>query len=119
MMWDGGWGVSALGMWVAMAFAVFFGLMVLVGLVLIVVWAARAAGGRDEGRGGDRGWDERGGPRNQRDWTVGSAPGGWDERGGGGQAGGVEQACDAARMRYARGEISREEYEEICRVVRG
>lgn len=45
----------------------------------------------------------------------------WLARGGGSRSAhsGTVAACDIARQRYARGEISKEQFEEICRTVGG
>ncbi len=36
---------------------------------------------------------------------------------GPGRVGGRDQACEFARMRYAKGEITKEQYEEICQTL--
>lgn len=78
MMWYPGFGgIHMFGG----VFMMFFGLLVLIGVVLLIVWLAT----------GPRGW-----------WNKG---------------GGRDQACDIARNRYARGEITKEQYEEICRTL--
>jgi putative membrane protein len=71
----GGWGG-----WVSL----FFGLMVLAGIVLLVIWAVRAMSGA--------GQHPQMPPR-------------------------VDDACAIARTRLAKGEITKEQYEEICRVL--
>jgi putative membrane protein len=89
MMWDGGWGFWHL---VGAAFMMFFWLLLLAGVVLLVVWLIRAA---------------------SRDDKSSEARGRGDIR----HYSGTEQACDVARMRYARGEITKGEFEEICRTL--
>lgn len=89
MMWDSGFGYGP-GSWIGMGLMMFFGLLVLIGVVLLIVWLARAAGSNGGGSGG-----------------------------GGHYRSGVHEACDIARLRYARGEITREQFEEICRTVGG
>ena len=73
--------------WVLIAL---FWLLVIAGVVLLVVWGIRqlnkAAHGHDA----------------PRTTPYGQQPGGRDE------------ACEIARARYARGEITREQYAEIC-----
>ncbi len=90
-MMGGGWfwGLLAMLMWLA----------VIVGVVLLVVWAirqlSRGAHGHDvPGRGY---------------YAENTGPGG-PPPGGSGQ----DRACEIARERYARGEITREQYADIC-----
>lgn len=90
MMWDGGWGYGGGTSWLGMGFMMFFGLLILIGIVLLVVWFARSM-------------------------TGGGSQGGWS--GGPQHHGGRAEACDIARLRYARGEITKEQFEEICRTV--
>lgn len=92
MMWDGGWGYGGGASWLGMGFMMFFGLLIMIGIVLLIVWFARSVSG-----GGQGGW-------------TGT---------GGGHRGGTGEACDIARLRYARGEITKEQFEEICRTVGG
>jgi putative membrane protein len=61
-----------------------FGLLVLAGIVLLVVWAVRAAGGS----------------------AMHQPP-----------ARPVDEACAIAKVRYAKGEITKEQYEEICKTL--
>lgn len=89
----GGWGGGGLLM-------LFFGLLVLVGIVLLIIWAVRQAGGHEGRRDtyqavGGRGYDEHQYPR--------PAQMGQSE----------DAAIAAARHRYARGEITKEELDEI------
>lgn len=77
----GGYGPMA-GGWGELLF-LGFGLIFLVGLVLLVIWIVRSM----------------------------NAPG----RGPGEKPG--DDACAIARTRYARGEITKEQYEEMCRVL--
>jgi uncharacterized membrane protein len=90
MMWDWGMGTGVWGGWLGMFMMGLFGLMVLLGFVLIVVWLVRALGtGPDQGG------------------SQASAPGAASD-----------PAVATARERYARGEISKEELEEILRTLR-
>lgn len=103
MMWGGGpyggmmdyWG----GGWFGMLFAGFFGLVVLVGLVLLAVWAVRAisAGGGAAGS------------------AAGATPGGQPTPG----VPAADPALTIARERYAKGEITKEELDEILRTLGG
>ena len=61
-----------------------FGLLVLAGIVLLVVWAVRSMGGSGQHHP--------------------AAPP-------------VDDACAIARARLAKGEITKEQYEEICRAL--
>ncbi len=79
----GGWGW---GGWLAMAF---FGLLVLVGLVLLVVWAIRSASG---------GHPQAGGPQ-QPGMPM--------------RSDGHDEAVAIAKRRLASGEITPEQYAEI------
>lgn len=87
MMWGFGTGYGdATGSWIGMVLMMFFGLMVLVGMGLLLIWLVR---------------------------TISLSTGGASGRSG------VEDACDIARMRYARGEISQQEYYDICHTLTG
>lgn len=90
MMWDSGVG-TGFGALLAFGFMLFFGVLILVGITLLIIWLVRVMSHRDEQSGG----------------------------GGIGSHSGTATACDIAKQRYARGEIDREQYEEICRTVGG
>lgn len=84
--WCGGDLGVAGGEWLGLLLLGLFVLLVLIGLVLIVIWAVRSGS------------------------TGGSRPGeGPPDR----QPTRGDRALEEARARYARGEISREEFEEI------
>ncbi len=83
MMYPYGYGYGGFG-WGAMLAMGLFGLLIIAGLVLLIVWAVRA--GEHQHRGYYYGAPQ------QRDAAV-----------------------QAARERYARGEISKEQYDEIMR----
>jgi len=72
MMGGGGW-----------LFAL-FGLLVLAGIVLLVVWAVRTMGGSAQHH-------------------APQPP--------------VDDACAIAKVRYAKGEITKDQYEEICKTL--
>lgn len=78
----GGWGAGANSRW--MVLGPLFGLLVLGGLALIVVWVVRQGEARNAG---------------------------------GGDARGDERALAILKERYARGELSHEEYERMRRVL--
>ncbi|GAB4275534.1 MAG: hypothetical protein Kow0056_05210 [Coriobacteriia bacterium] len=92
MMWGyGGMGTSMWGGWIGMILMGLFWLLVLAGIVLLVIWIARAAGGSGQGPSGTG----RGGP----------------------QGGADDPAVRIARERFARGEITKEELDEILRTL--
>lgn len=78
--------------WLGGLVMLFFGLLVLAGLVLLVVWAVRAAAG-------------------------GHAPGGGQP--GGPVNGGRDEAVAIARKRLASGEITAEQFDDIMRALGG
>jgi uncharacterized membrane protein len=90
MMW--GYGFDA-GTWVWMGLMMLFPLLVLIGIVLLIIWAVRhgTRGGREE-------------YAHRRDDRYGRG----DE----------DEALAIARRRYANGEISAEEYDELVQVLR-
>jgi putative membrane protein len=79
-----GYGGGMMGGWGGLVFA-FFGLLVLVAIVLLVVWAIRTTQGSGH----------------KQPPAAGSA----------------DEACAIARARYAKGEITKEQYEEMCRTL--
>lgn len=83
-----GWGGAFMG---------FFGLLVIVGIVLLIVWAARS---------GEHQHMHAGGPY----YRLPQQPpgGGYPQR---------DPAVDVARERYARGEITKEQLDEIMRTL--
>ncbi len=84
-----GYGMAG-GGWLGGLLMMFFGLLILIGLVLLVVWAVRAASGH--------GHSASGGPGT-------SGPVGHDE------------AIAIAKRRLANGEITAEQYAEIVRAL--
>jgi uncharacterized membrane protein len=75
-----------------------FAALILVGIVLLVIWAVRSSSDGHTGTGGGI----SGQPPRATPPAV--AP----------QA---DEACTIARKRYASGEITKEQYEEICRTL--
>jgi uncharacterized membrane protein len=73
-----------------------FGLLVLAGIVLLIVWAVRTM----SGQGHDHGHGHSGPP-------VAPTP----------APPKVDEACTIARTRYASGEITKDQYEEICKTL--
>jgi uncharacterized membrane protein len=90
MMWDLGIGTGMWGGGLGMFLVGFFGLLVLAGFFLVLVWLVRNTG-QSHGTG-------------QSDSSL---------------PGGSDPATSAARERYARGEISKEELAEILRTLQG
>lgn len=78
------------GTWLGGLVMVFFGLLLVAGLVLLVVWAVRAASGGH---------------------ASGTGPS------GGSSAGGQDEAIAVARRRLASGEITAEQFDEIKRAL--
>ncbi len=79
------------GGWLGGLVMLFFGLLVLAGLVLIVVWAIRALSSHSSSATGP------------------VSPGG----------AGHDEALAIAKKRFAGGEITKEQYDEIMRVLSG
>ncbi len=85
MMYGQGYGYGAYGPmmggfgWLGLL----FGLLVLAGIILLVVWAVRSMGGSGH--------------------HLPGAPG--------------DDACSIAKVRYAKGEITKEQYDEICKTL--
>jgi uncharacterized membrane protein len=80
------------GSWLYDLFFFAFAVLILAGIILLIVWAVRAISG---GHG------------------AGSAGTGTPAQPGATQ----DEACAVARKRYASGEISKEQYEEICKTL--
>jgi putative membrane protein len=76
----GGYG----GSWLGMGMMWFFGVVLLIGVVLMVVWIVRMT----QGPSGH---------------ASAPAPG--------------NDPCNIAKVRYAKGEITKEQYDEICRTL--
>ena len=83
---------SMMGGWFSLIALVFW-LLVIAGVVLLVVWGIRQLSGQSHGHD----MTGRGVP------TGPGAP--------------TDQACEIARVRYAKGEITREQYDEMCRTL--
>jgi putative membrane protein len=85
------------GGWLYEIFFFCFGLLILAGIVLLIVWAVRTmSGGHGTGHAGPP-LSGTSGP------TKPSAS--------------QDEACAIARKRYANGEITKEQYEEICKTL--
>ena len=82
MMYGYSGGYSNGAGWMGACLMMLFGLIFLIGLIVLIVWLVR-----NEGRTGHVDQGRR------------------------------DNACDIARDRYARGEIAKEEYEDICRTL--
>lgn len=88
MMW--GYGFDAVT-WLLMGLMMLFPLLVIVGIVLLIIWAVRK---------GTDGHDDHDRWRGDRDEAR------------------TDEALDTAARRYAAGEITREQYDEIVSVLR-
>ncbi len=93
MMYGGyGYDMMSGGGWFAWLLMAFFGLLVLVGVILLVVWIARSMSGHES-------------PHGQVQHPMqGAAPG-------------HDEAVATARRRLASGEITKEEYEAIMQAL--
>lgn len=90
MGYGSGWGYDMMGGgWFVSLFMLFFGLLVLAGLVLLVVWAVRASGGSGSSGG------------------TGSSH----------ASTGTDEAIATVRRRFASGEITKEQYDEMIRLL--
>jgi len=90
MMQGYGYGYGPMGGGGFGILAAIFWLLVIAGVVVLIVWGIRQLSGSGHGH---------------RAAGPGSAAG---------QPGGRDEACEIARVRYAKGEITREQYAEIC-----
>lgn len=87
-----GYGLGHMGGgWFGGLFMLFFGALVLVGIVLLVIWAVRTAGGHGHG--------QVHGQAGMMAPTSGAA--------------GHDEAFAIAKRRFASGEITKEQYDEI------
>ena len=82
-----GYGMMGNGWWDLLM--ILFWLLVLAGIVLLVIWAVRQLSGTGHGTAHKE--------------FPGQTP--------------IEDPCEIVRMRYARGEITKEQYEEMCRTL--
>lgn len=109
MMWGYGYGPGAFG---AMLGMLVVGAIVLVGIVLLIVWAVRA------GEHGHQGYYHGHAAPGQQQWPAPGGTGTPPQQGATGTPGQPQQrdaALDAVRERYARGEIDKEEYDRIVK----
>jgi putative membrane protein len=90
MMQGYGYGYGPMGGGGFGILAAIFWLLVIAGVVVLIVWGIRQLSGSGHGH---------------RAAGPGTAAG---------QPGGQDEACEIARVRYAKGEITREQYAEIC-----
>lgn len=90
MMWGGSYGFDGGFSWLGMGLMMLFMLLITVGVVVLIVWLVQsAARGQQRPNGG-----------------IGGLGGG-----------GADAAIEEARRRFARGEITREQYEEIVQTL--
>lgn len=95
MMW--GWGFDGVS-WLLMALMMLFPLMVIVGIAMLIVWAIRRTDEAALGRSDQEGWRDRdrGQYREARS----------------------DEALEIVARRYANGEITREQYDEMVAALR-
>lgn len=147
MMWDRGYGMMSGWGWIGGLMMLAFWVLVAVGVILLVMWAVRAASNHDRGDQGqwaaqDHGGGHRGqwsgqphgsgpvqwrGQAGQQGWTgQGPDPGqqAWGQQGpdyGAQQRGGTradrDEAVEIARRRFAGGELTREQYDDIMKAL--
>lgn len=111
--WDYGYDMMG-GGWVGALLTAFFGALIVAGLVVLVVWAIRSA----TGHGGHRyathgGYGQHQEGYHDRDRERGES--GWQFLGP--RSGQADDAVDIARRRFASGEITREQYDEILNAL--
>lgn len=94
-----GLGHMAGGAWFGGLFMLFFGALALVGIVLLVIWAVRTAGGYGPGH-----------VQGQRHAGMMAPSSG---------AAGHDEAVAIAKRRFASGEITKEQYDEIMGALGG
>lgn len=125
--WDYDYGVGGAS-WVAMLLSALFIALIVAGVIALIIWAVRSAGGhggggryathgprwdeRDQGRGSGSGYDILG-PRSEDDRYQ--RPG--DDRYRA-QEGRADDAVEIARRRFAAGEITKEQYDDIVDALR-
>jgi uncharacterized membrane protein len=107
--WDYGYDVMG-GNWVAALLTAFFGALIVAGLIVLVIWAIRAA----SGHGGHR-YATHGGYGGHGRYDDRSEGGGFDFLGP--RSGQADDAVEIARRRFAAGEITREQYDEILNAL--
>lgn len=121
--WGYGTGMGG-GGWLGLLLTAFFGALILAGLVVLVIWAVRAAGGGSHHRyamhGGYAGHGPVGTAGGQDTARHQAAPG--PDFVGPGPAGGgaarTDDALEIARRRFAAGEITKEQYDELVNALR-
>jgi len=100
--WDyNGWNMMGGGSVFAAILMFVFGLMVLVGIVLLIIWAVKASNGHGRDAYGQR---YAGGPDNRPGPLPPTGPG-------------ADEAIAVARRRFAAGEISQEEFTQIMNAL--
>ncbi len=87
--YDGGYGNMMGGSWFGGAMMLLFGALILVGIVLLVIWAVRSMSG------------------SKHHQPVAGQP----------MMPPSDDACNIAKVRYAKGEITKEQYEELCKTL--
>lgn len=112
--WGYGYGVGGTS-WAGMLLTALFAALIIAGLVILIVWVIRAASG-DHRYATHGGYGQGHMGRMERENQARYQAGGPDFIGpgpGGGAVGSQDNAVEIARRRFAAGEITKEQYDEI------
>jgi len=117
--WDYGYGVGGAS-WVAMLLSALFIALVVAGVIALVIWAVRSASGHGGGHryaGHGQQWGERDEGRREGSGHdfLGPRQGEGRYEGPGGRS---DDAMEIAKRRYAAGEITREQYDDIVETLK-
>lgn len=108
--WDYGYDMMNTGSWIGMLLTALFAALIIAGLIVLVVWAVRSSNGHRYATHGGYGGPGHRGYEQERDRGSG-----FDFLGP--QSGRADDAVEIARRRFAAGEITREQYDEILNAL--